>query len=101
MVLQVYDAFTGLQEDAIVAPAAAGGVTPDAVNKFAQDNALRVRGDLMNIGSFRQVGYCSEGRRISISAKVRPQGGRPPRGRGTGQGGGQPQDPLDPGLYRG
>ena len=49
MVLQVYDTFTGLQEDAIVAPAAAGGVKPDTVTKFAQDNALRVAGDLAKL----------------------------------------------------
>src|SRR5665647_1592516 len=33
MVAQVYDTFTGLQEDAIVAPASAGEVKPDTVNK--------------------------------------------------------------------
>ena len=39
MVLQVYDTFTGLKEGAIVAPAAAGGLRPDTVTKFAQDNS--------------------------------------------------------------
>ena len=50
MVLQVYDTFTGLQEDAIVAPGAAGGVKPESVNKFAQDNYLRVAGNLAKSG---------------------------------------------------
>ena len=62
MVLQVYDTFTGLQEDAIVAPAAAGGVKPDAVNKFAQDNSLRVAGDLIKIGWFGRVEFVKEGK---------------------------------------
>jgi hypothetical protein len=62
MVLQVYDTFTGLQEDAIVAPAGAGGVKPDDVNKFAQDNSLRVAGDLMKIGWFGRVEFVKEGK---------------------------------------
>lgn len=62
MVLQVYDTFTGLQEDAIVAPAAAGGVKPDDVNKFAQDNSLRVAGDLLKIGWFGRVEFVKEGK---------------------------------------
>jgi hypothetical protein len=62
MVMQVYDTFTGLQEDAIVAPAAAGGVKPDAVNKFAQDNSLRAAGDLMKIGWFGRVDFVKEGK---------------------------------------
>jgi hypothetical protein len=62
MVLQVYDAFTGLQEDAIVAPATAGEVKPDAVNKFAQDNSLRVAGDLIKIGWFGRVEFVKEGK---------------------------------------
>ena len=62
MVLQVYDTFTGLQEDAIVAPASAGEVKPDAVNKFAQDNALRVAGNLLKIGWFGRVEFVKEGK---------------------------------------
>jgi hypothetical protein len=62
MVMQVYDTFTGLQEDAIVAPAAAGEVKPDAVNKFAQDNALRAAGDLLKIGWFGRVEFVKEGK---------------------------------------
>jgi hypothetical protein len=62
MVLQVYDTFTGLQEDAMVTPAAAGEVRPEAVNKFAQDNSLRVAGDLSKIGWFGRVEFVKEGK---------------------------------------
>ena len=62
MVLQVYDTFTGLQEDAIVAPAAAGGVKPDSVNKFAQDNYLRLAGNLAKIPWFGRVEFIKEGK---------------------------------------
>jgi hypothetical protein len=62
MVLQVYDAFTGLQEDALVAPAAGGGVTPEAATKFAQNNALRVSGDLAKIPWFGRVEFIKEGK---------------------------------------
>ena len=62
MVLQVYDTFTGLQEDAIVAPGAAGGVNPESVNKFAQDNYLRVAGNLAKIPWFGRVEFIKEGR---------------------------------------
>ena len=37
MILQVYNTFTGLQEDAVVAPGDAGGVKPDTVTKFAPE----------------------------------------------------------------
>jgi len=62
LVLQVYDTFTGLQEQAIVAPAASGGVKPETVTKFAQDNALRVTGDLLKIGWFGRVEFVKEGK---------------------------------------
>jgi hypothetical protein len=59
--LQVYDAFTGLQEEAIVAPAP-GGVKPETVTKFAQDNAMRVGADLVKIGWFGRVEFIKEGK---------------------------------------
>ena len=62
MVLQVYSTFTGLQEDAIVGPAAAGEPRPEAVNKFAQDNSLRMAGDLLKIGWFGRVEFVKEGK---------------------------------------
>ena len=102
MVLQVYNTFTGLQEDAIVAPGDAGGVKPDTITKFAQDNYLRVAGNLTRNCVVRTGGVC-QGRKglLESGAKLRPEGGRPPQGGGTGQRGGQPQDPLGPGLHRG
>ena len=62
MALQVYDTFTGLQEEAIVAPAAADGLKPDAVTKFAQANAMRVSGNLAKIGWFGRVEFVKEGK---------------------------------------
>ena len=62
MILQVYDTFTGIQEDAIVAPAAAEGVKPESVNKFAQDNSLRVAGNLTKIAWFGRVEFVKEGK---------------------------------------
>ena len=62
MVLQVYNTFTGIQEDSIVAPAASGGVRPDSVTKFAQDNYLRVAGNLSRIAWFGRVEFVKEGK---------------------------------------
>jgi hypothetical protein len=62
MVLQVYNTFTGLQEDATVAPGDAGGVKPDSVTKFAQDNYLRVAGNLTRIAWFGRVEFVKEGK---------------------------------------
>jgi hypothetical protein len=62
MVMQVYDTFTGLQEDAIVAPGGPGGVKPDTVTKFAQDNYLRVAGNLTRIAWFGRVEFVKEGK---------------------------------------
>ena len=62
MVLQVYGTFTGLQENSIVAPAGAGGLQPQDATKFAQDNALRVSGDLIKIAWFGRVEFVKEGK---------------------------------------
>ena len=62
MVLQVYDAFTGLQEDALVAPAVSGEIKPETVTKFAQDNTMRVAGDLAKIAWFGRVEFVKEGK---------------------------------------
>ncbi|MFZ5447647.1 MAG: hypothetical protein ACOZFS_03295 [Thermodesulfobacteriota bacterium] len=59
MVLQVYDTFTGLQEDSIVAPAT-GAVNYETVTKFAQNNALRMAGDLVKIPWFGRVEFVKE-----------------------------------------
>ncbi len=62
MVLQIYDTFTGLQEEAIVAPAGAEGMKPETVTKFAQTNALRVAGDLVKMAWFGRVEFVKEGK---------------------------------------
>jgi hypothetical protein len=62
MVLQVYDTFTGLKEDAVVAPAGEGAVKPQSVTKFAKDNTLRMAGDLLKIGWFGRVEFVKEGK---------------------------------------
>jgi hypothetical protein len=62
MVLQVYNSFTGLQEESIVAPGAAGGLKPQDITKFAQDNSLRVAGDLIRIAWFGRVEFVKEGK---------------------------------------
>lgn len=62
LVMQVYDTFTGVQEDALVAPAPASGLTPENVTKFAQNNALRVSGDLVKIAWFGRVEFVKEGK---------------------------------------
>jgi hypothetical protein len=62
MVLQVFDTFTGLKEDAVVAPAGPGGVNSEAVTKFAQNNSLRLAGDLLKIAWFGRVEFVKEGK---------------------------------------
>jgi len=62
LVMQVYDTFTGVQEDAIVASAPASGLTPENVTKFAQNNTLRVSGDLVKIAWFGRVEFVKEGK---------------------------------------
>ncbi|MHB9073898.1 MAG: hypothetical protein ACYC6G_10260 [Desulfobaccales bacterium] len=62
LVMQVYDTFSGLQEDALVASAPASGLTPENVTKFAQNNTLRVSGDLVKIAWFGRVEFVKEGK---------------------------------------
>jgi hypothetical protein len=62
MVFQVYNAFTGLREDALVAPAPKDGITPGTVTKFAQNNTLRLSGDLAKIPWFGRVAFIKEGK---------------------------------------
>jgi len=62
MVLQVYNAFTGLQEDALVAPVTKGPATAETVTKFAKNNVLRISGDLAKIPWFGRVAFIKEGK---------------------------------------
>ncbi len=60
MVLDVYDTFQGNKLQSVVEPAS-GGLKPEAATKFAQQNALRVGGELMNMDWFGRVDFVKEG----------------------------------------
>ena len=62
MVLQVYDTFNGTKEQAVVTPAESGGLKVESVTKFAQQNALRVAGELINLPWFGRVEFVKEGK---------------------------------------
>jgi hypothetical protein len=61
MVLEVYDTFQGNKIQSVVEPAT-GGLKPDAVMKFARNNALRVAGELVNMPWFGRVDFVKEGK---------------------------------------
>jgi hypothetical protein len=61
MVIEVYDTFQGNKAQSVVEPAAAGLKT-DEVAKFAQKNALRVAGELVNMDWFGRVEFVKEGK---------------------------------------
>lgn len=61
MVIEVYDTFQGNKVQAVVEPAI-GGLKPEAVRQFAQKNALRVAGELMNMDWFGRVDFIKEGK---------------------------------------
>ncbi len=62
LALQVYDTFNGTKEQAVVSPAEAGGLKPETVTKFAQQNSLRVAGELLNLPWFGRVEFIKEGK---------------------------------------
>jgi hypothetical protein len=62
LALQVYDTFNGTKEQAVVSPAEAGGLKPETVTKFAQQNSLRVAGELLNLPWFGRVEFVKEGK---------------------------------------
>jgi len=59
IILEVYDAFTGLKEDSLVS-APSAGLTPETVTKYAQNNVLRISGDLAKIPWFGRVEFVKE-----------------------------------------
>jgi hypothetical protein len=59
LAVQIFDTFTGNKEQAVVAPAA-GGLKPETVTKFAQQNSLRVAGNLLRIPWFGRVEFIKE-----------------------------------------
>jgi len=62
MALQAFDTFNGTKEQSIVNPAESGGLKPETVTKFAQQNALRVAGELVNMAWFGRVEFIKEGK---------------------------------------
>lgn len=60
MVLEVYDTFQGNKLQSVVEPTT-GGLKPEAATKFAQQNALRVGGELMTMDWFGRVDFIKEG----------------------------------------
>jgi len=61
LVLEVYDTFQGNKVQSVVEPAT-GGLKTEEVTKFAQKNALRVGGELMNMDWFGRVDFIKEGK---------------------------------------
>ncbi len=62
MALQIYDTFTGTKVQSVAGTVETGSLNPEAVTKFANGNALRVGGDLMNIPWFGRVEFVKEGK---------------------------------------
>ena len=61
MVIEVYDTFQGNKLQSVVEPAT-GGLKTEVVTKFAQQNALRVGGELMSMDWFGRVDFLKEGK---------------------------------------
>jgi len=60
LALEIYDAFLGTKTAPVVAPAE--NLNPPTINKFAQDNALRVAAELAGIEWFGRVEFVKEGK---------------------------------------
>ena len=62
MALQIYDTFAGTKEQSIAGSVESGSPNAEAVTKFANNNALRVGSELMNIRWFGRVDFIKEGK---------------------------------------
>ena len=62
MALQVFDTFAGTKEQSFAGTVETGSPNAEAVTKFANSNALRVGGELMNIRWFVRVDFIKEGK---------------------------------------
>jgi len=60
MIMEIYDTFMGNKVQTVVAPAAAEALKPETVTKFAQQNALRVAGELVNMEWFGRVEFIKD-----------------------------------------
>jgi hypothetical protein len=61
LALDIYDTFQGNKAQSVVAPAG-GGLTPGEVTQFAQQNALRVAGELLSMPWFGRVEFVKDGK---------------------------------------
>ena len=59
LVMEIYDTFMGNKVQTVVTPAEAG-LKPEAATKFAQQNALRVAGELINMEWFGRVEFIKD-----------------------------------------
>lgn len=64
--LEIYDTYYGRKADAVLGPVGKEGVTPEAVKRFAQDNALRVNAELLNMDWFGRVEFV-QGDKVYLS----------------------------------
>jgi hypothetical protein len=62
MAVQIYDTFAGIKEQSFAGTAESGNINVETVTKFANANALRVGGLLMNIPWFGRVDFVKEGK---------------------------------------
>ena len=60
MVLETYDTFTGAKVQPVVQPAEAGEMKPATVTRFAQNSALRVAAELVNMEWFGRVEFIKD-----------------------------------------
>ncbi len=60
MVLETYDTFTGAKVQPVVQPAEAGELKANTVTRFAQNSALRVAAELVNMEWFGRVEFIKE-----------------------------------------
>jgi hypothetical protein len=60
MVLETYDTFTGAKVQPVVQPAEAGELKADTVTRFAQNSALRVAAELVNLEWFGRVEFIKD-----------------------------------------
>ncbi len=64
--LEIYDTYYGRKADAVLGPVGKEGATPEAVKRFAQDNALRVNAELLNMEWFGRVEFV-QGDKVYLS----------------------------------
>jgi hypothetical protein len=62
MAVEVYNTFVGTKEQGFAGAVEKGPLNPEAVTKFAKDNALRVGGELVNLPWFGRVDFTKEGK---------------------------------------